>query len=64
VLAWWLSVTAGIDLRGIEDGEAERLRGRLVTRLRAAADGDMRPPPAALRRVLDALREIEQLALS
>jgi hypothetical protein len=52
VLAWWFSVT--------EDGDDERLRGRPVTRLSAAAEGGISPPLRALGKALDALREIEQ----
>ena len=60
VMAWWFSVTEGETIQSIEDGDDERLRGRLVTRLRAAADGSLSPPLWALGKALDTLRELEQ----
>jgi hypothetical protein len=62
VMAWWFSVTEGEDIRGVEDGDDERLRGRLVTRLKAAADGGISPPLRALGRALDVMREFEEAA--
>lgn len=60
VMAWWFSVTEGETIQSIDDGDDERLRGRLVMRLRAAADGSLSPPLWALGKALDTLRKLEQ----
>jgi hypothetical protein len=60
VLAWWFSVTEGEEIRSVEDGDDERLRGRLVTRLRAAAEGGINPPLRALGQALDVMRGLEE----